>query len=113
MKFKGLFLLFVIVVWAVPEELLMPGGKIPASQTAKDVQNAADFALMLINSKSNSINPHSLVRVKKAETQVVAGTNYHLSLDIEVNGNVQTHNVVVYEDLHSRKHLLDHKISFE
>ncbi|KAI8480001.1 hypothetical protein Bbelb_422500 [Branchiostoma belcheri] len=66
---------------------LMPGGFLtgglhPTNPTSQEVLEMSAFAVDTINEQSNSMYLSKLVRVHSASTQVVAGTNYHLELEI-------------------------------
>lgn len=57
------------------------GGHDPADKTSPYIQSIADFATTAINERSNG-NKLKLVRVIRAETQLVAGKK--VTLDVEV-----------------------------
>lgn len=50
--------------------------------TRIDVKKAASFGVAKINELSNDAYGYKLVTIVKAETQVVAGTNYRLDIII-------------------------------
>ncbi|XP_046658469.1 uncharacterized protein LOC124352819 isoform X2 [Homalodisca vitripennis] len=60
----------------------IPGGLSPANPNDPDVQDAARFAVSAVDQRSNSLFSSKLVVVKEAKTQVVAGTNYYLKLQL-------------------------------
>jgi hypothetical protein len=73
----------------------IPGGYSNISITDPQVQNAANFA-------TSEINSGSLSRIVTAESQVVAGINYKLTLEIsDKNGIVRNYKVVVFVPLPS------------
>ncbi|KAG9394221.1 hypothetical protein J8273_4323 [Carpediemonas membranifera] len=81
---------------------MMAGGI--TAQTFAPEEHILKFALERINMKSNSIKNLKLGArgVMKYGTQVVAGTNHHLSLDIIDEDESMTpsvHHCVVYEGL--------------
>ncbi len=83
---------------AVRAESLKAGGYSKASATAKDVEEAAAFA---VTAQAAKMNPKAksrleLVRVLAAQRQVVAGTNYRLKLQVKVNGAVEQADAVVW-----------------
>lgn len=67
------------------------------------VQKAADFAVRA-QAKKESGSLH-LVAVTRAESQVVAGTNYHLVLKVTQAGQSRSAEVVVFESLKARYEL--------
>jgi hypothetical protein len=69
---------------AAVEQPSMPGGFSPVSSTDSQVQAAAHYASSSFNSE--------LVNILKAEQQVVAGTNYHLVIEL---ANKAVYDVVV------------------
>lgn len=58
------------------------GGYSPANIQDVDIREMANFATRVISSRGNS-GPSTLIRIVKAEKQVVAGTNYKLTLELE------------------------------
>ncbi|XP_035671867.1 kininogen-1-like [Branchiostoma floridae] len=65
---------------------LMPGGlnggHHPTDTNSQKVLEMAAFAVDTINDQSNSMYLSKLVHIHSASTQVVAGINYHLELEI-------------------------------
>ncbi|XP_015686608.1 cystatin-1-like, partial [Protobothrops mucrosquamatus] len=64
------------------QEVGMPGGLFPASVTDEGVQNAAAFAVEQYNERSNNPNYFKELHIVKAQTQVVSGMKYYLTVDI-------------------------------
>ena len=61
-----------------------------------DVKKMAEFAVASLNQKENS--KMKLVKITEATTQVVAGTNYKLKLQLlQLDGDVRTCEVVVFD----------------
>ncbi|XP_064602500.1 cathepsin L-like [Liolophura sinensis] len=60
------------------------GGKMDADVNRKDVKEIADFATSFLSMEKNSAI--SLVKVVKAQTQVVAGVNYFITIQIQPAG---------------------------
>ncbi|XP_013777043.1 L-cystatin-like [Limulus polyphemus] len=58
------------------------GGWEDASVEDNDVMNAAKFATKELNSQSDALHHHKLVKIHKAQTQVVSGTNYQVHIEI-------------------------------
>jgi hypothetical protein len=77
------------------------GGFEPASVTAKPVVAAAKFAIEE-RSKTEAV---TLVKVLKAESQVVAGTNYRLRLSVKEGEKTREAVAVVYVDLKGKRML--------
>ncbi|KAG8263586.1 hypothetical protein J6590_029064 [Homalodisca vitripennis] len=75
-KYCVSFLLILLPVYGIP------GGLSPANPNDPDVQDAARFAVSAVDQRSNSLFSSKLVVVKEAKTQVVAGTNYYLKLQL-------------------------------
>lgn len=74
------------------------GGYKPASATASDVVEAAEFAVAEA-SKHEPNTDIKLVSVARAEKQTVAGINYRLCLKLEVDGESQDVKVIVFLSL--------------
>ena len=68
-----------------------------------EVVAAANFAVGEKGRKEG--NSISLVSIERAETQVVAGTNYRLCLRVKINDETKDVKAVVYRNL-SKAHLL-------
>jgi hypothetical protein len=79
---------------------LKAGGYSNASVTQKDVEEAAAFALTAkareLAKKKGQKSRLELVRVLAAQTQVVAGINYRLRLEVKVNGAAKEAEAVVW-----------------
>lgn len=58
------------------------GAVSPADAQSDEIQSAAAFALPAIQAQSNAANRLSVVAIKKAATQVVAGRNIFLTLEV-------------------------------
>lgn len=79
----------------------MPGGYSAASTNEKEVISAAHFA---VSAQQKVINANAqttptkleLVKIVKAESQVVAGFNYRLRLKVRINGTEKTADAVVW-----------------
>jgi cystatin-C len=85
------------------------GGYGDASVTDKDVRSAANFA---IKSRSRSTGKTlTLVKIVKAEVQVVAGLNYRVCMTVrEGRKAAKTITAVVYKDLQNRRSLSRWKV---
>ncbi len=71
------------------------GGFAKVSKTDKAVLAASEFAVSAIATKIGAAV--KLVDIKSAEKQIVAGTNYKISLVLEIEDKTELHEVVVYE----------------
>jgi hypothetical protein len=98
-----LFLVLVSVLNAATSASLnkrqtgLVGGYSPANVHDIDVNEMADFSRRAISSRSNS-GPSTLIRIVKAEKQVVAGMNYKLTLEMEnANDGVILCDVIVFD----------------
>jgi hypothetical protein len=76
------------------------GGYQEASTNGHEVVSAARFAVG--RERRRRGGRVSLISVKRAETQVVAGINYRLCLRVRRNGRTQEVVTVVYQDLQQR-----------
>lgn len=79
----------------------MPGGYSPASVTDKEVVAAAEFAVgaqekALQEEKSSAPVKLKLVKILRAQQQVVAGTNFLLTLKVTLNGRSKQVEAVVW-----------------
>ena len=88
------YIIFIMAVTALAidgatfskRQIGFTGGFSPASVDDAEVKKMADFATTAISSNSNS-GPVKLIKIVKAETQVVAGKNYKLNLELSSEGN--------------------------
>ncbi|XP_054266067.1 uncharacterized protein LOC128988613 isoform X4 [Macrosteles quadrilineatus] len=64
------------------EKRALLGGKTPADVNDERVREMAQFAVAQLDAQSNSLNSQKLVEIKEAQTQVVAGSNYYLKLQL-------------------------------
>lgn len=75
------------------------GGYSSVSSTNESVIAAAEFAVTtqaaVLQKETPSIKLQ-LIKIKKAEEQVVAGTNYQLILDVTENGKKRTAKAIVW-----------------
>jgi hypothetical protein len=100
----GLLLVFVGVSWAQKV-----GGYKEIAVTDSGVQEAADFAASAEAEKAN--RTIKLLKINKAEVQVVAGRNYRMCLKVQSSGGedeadtIFTVTTVVYVDLKGNKKL--------
>lgn len=81
------------------------GGYSAAPVTDKDVIEAANFAVSNKNKFSTQV--FKLVKILKAERQVVAGMNYNLCMSATEGGGtkVETYDAIVYVDLQKKMEL--------
>ncbi len=80
------------------------GGYGDASVTDKDVKSAAAFAVRTRAARTNK--KLTLVKIQKAEIQVVAGLNYRLCMRVrDARGRRSTVTAVVYKSLQNRRSL--------
>lgn len=75
-------ILLVFALIACVAEAQLAGGLIDVDPQREDVLAAANFAYTLGVNSINSAYTHRLVKVVKAQSQVVAGTKYYLTLEI-------------------------------
>lgn len=104
--FGSLSFVFVFIATAADtrisaQEPQMTGAYSDALIKDKDVRKAANFAV-----KQRAVNTKkklTLLSIRKAEIQVVAGLNYRVCMRVRDNrGRVSTVTTVVYKDLKNR-----------
>ena len=78
---------------------VMVGGFMVRPAGDKDVQEAAQQAVALLADPKYLGAPAKLVKVKEAASQIVAGRNYRLTLDLTVKGKPASVSVVLYQPL--------------
>ena len=95
-------IVFVISLSASHASAQIAGGYSDVESNSKEVQKAATFA---VKARSRRLGKSlKLIRIEKAETQVVAGMNYRLCMDVrEGSGKITKATAVVYLDL--KQHL--------
>ncbi|XP_069625070.1 cystatin-like [Ranitomeya imitator] len=76
---------------AVTGGVMLVGGYAPINPNRDDVQKAADFAVREYNKVTNDANLYKVNRIRWAQSQVVAGTNYKLDLDIGRSSCTKNH----------------------
>ncbi|KAL0244448.1 hypothetical protein GEMRC1_008532 [Eukaryota sp. GEM-RC1] len=90
----------------------LPGGSISRNHDEPDVKEAVEFAMEHLNLMSNSLNPHILDSVVDASSQVVAGTNYHLTLKTTRGTASECHKFQVFKSLTGAMELTNHQVVF-
>jgi hypothetical protein len=108
MKNKLLLMLMTVAINAVmgcmfglqAQQPPVAGGYREASRTEPDVVSAAKFALREERRKKSV--RLSLISIERAETQVVAGSNYRLCLRVKIRGKLRSVRTVVYKDLRQK-----------
>ena len=103
-SFVALFLFGIFAAESRVSAQEMTGGYGDASVLDKDVRKAANVA---IASRSRSTGKTlTLVKIVKAEVQVVAGLNYRVCMSVrEGRKRAKTVTAVVYKDLKNRRSL--------
>jgi hypothetical protein len=102
MIFLALYLTFGIAPELAAQQPMV-GGYQEAPKADPAVVSAAKFAVG--NQQEKQGGSISLVSIKRAETQLVAGVNYRLCLKVKVNGKSQTVTTVVYKALNDQQSL--------
>jgi hypothetical protein len=104
MKFAISTILVLTIFAAIqadsPQQSPIAGGYADLDKTDPEASRAARFAVAAAGRRSHT--PISLIDLRKAEVQVVAGLNYRLQLSVRTKGKVQGVNAVVYRDLKRR-----------
>lgn len=99
LKLTILFAAFFAVTAGVSDaKAQMTGAYGTVSTSSRDVRRAANFA---IASRRANVRP-KLVRIVKAEQQVVAGLNYRICMDVRRRRHTERVTAVVYRDLRGR-----------
>ena len=80
----------------------LPGGYSESSNESEEVTAAAQFA---IEEQSKAIPGLTLKSIESAKTQVVAGTNIELILNVIDAGQSKTARAIVYTDLSQTRSL--------
>ena len=89
-----------VTAFAQPDQIV--GGYGDASVKSKDIKQAAAVAIRA-HSKRDKV---TLVRIVKAEQQVVSGMNYRVCLSVRgSNGHTRRVTAVVYEPIRKRMRL--------
>lgn len=102
-------IIFIIGVYAGATHVAAQDGQIAggygdASITDKDVKSAAAYAIRTRVSRTHK--KLTLVKIQKAEMQVVAGLNYRICMRVkDSRGRRSTVTAVVYKNLQNRKSL--------
>lgn len=97
----------MLSVYAASVPAQIAGGYGDASVTDKDVMRSARVAV-----SSRARRTHTsvkLIRIEKAEVQVVAGLNYRVCLRVREGRRVRTVTAVVYKNLKNWYSLTDWK----
>lgn len=76
------------------------GGYADTSNSDPEAVAAARFAIRTERTKLHT--RITLVSIKHAEVQVVAGLNYRLCMDVKIKGRTRNVNVVVYKNLKNK-----------
>jgi hypothetical protein len=85
------------------QEVPVAGGYRAVSVADPEIVSAARFAVREESRREG--RPISLLAIKRAETQVVAGLNYRLRLSVRVKGVIQEVSAVVYQSLKNTRSL--------
>ena len=103
-SFVALFVFGVFAAGSRVSAQEMTGGYGDTSVADKDVRKAANVA---VTSRSRSTGKTlTLVRIVKAEVQVVAGLNYRVCMTVrEGRKRARTVTAIVYKDLKNRRSL--------
>jgi hypothetical protein len=88
----------------VPDQEMPPlvGGYSKAATTDPEVAEMAEFAVAESAKETPGL---TLLSITSAETQVVAGMNYRLTLSVKDSDKTRTAEAVVYRDLQQKKSL--------
>ena len=72
------------------------GGYSPVAVDKPEVLEAARFAVRTIGERNGATVPWKLIKILAAKSQVVAGTNYAMTLEIGHGEAHEVHDVVVF-----------------
>lgn len=107
-SFVALFLFGIFAAESRVSAQEMTGGYGDASVLDKDVRKAANIAIA--NRSRSTGKTLTLVKIIKAEVQVVAGLNYRVCMSVrEGRKRAKTVTAVVYKDLRNRRSLTNWK----
>jgi Aspartic acid proteinase inhibitor len=100
-KLLGFAVGFVFVGSALAQ---IAGGYGTADVKDLQVMAAAKFAVNSQNTKLNRTGSraYALLEISKAETQVVAGLNFHLCIKTKLGTSIRSSDAVVYQDLQQK-----------
>ena len=88
----------LVVNDASPSPNVVPGGQMNQPVDSPMIQDAAAKAIGLLQAKTGD-STLSLVKIRSAASQVVAGTKFYLDLDVQTQAGPKAVSVVVYRDL--------------
>lgn len=101
------FVALLLGAYVVSASAQIAGGYGDTSVSDKDVKRAARLA---ISSRAKQVHHTvTLIRINKAEQQVVAGSNYRLCMRVRDGRRVRTITAVVYRDLKNKYSLTNWK----
>jgi hypothetical protein len=86
------------------------GGYTQADVNSQDVKDAAKFTVDSLNKLHNGTQKLEVTKILAAETQVVAGTNYHLILDLSAGVSQSRFDVVVFKNTSGNFKLTSHHV---
>ncbi|MEK7484153.1 MAG: cystatin domain-containing protein [Planctomycetota bacterium] len=72
------------------------------------ITNKAETALLFLEEENQQ--PYHLIRIREAWSQVVAGTNYRLILELETDKEIEVWEVVLFENFKEELRLTEKKI---
>jgi len=110
MKAAFLFILTLLFAASLAIDSKRPnfGGYIEIDTNRPDVIACADFATTEINARSNSVHKSVRTKITAAFSQVIAGINYKLTMELNRAGNNELHNVIVFKGLSGQYKLVEH-----
>ncbi len=89
-----LLVLFSIVATSLA---FSAGGFTPVDVITADHLILAQWSVTKLAAMTNIVGDFSLTKINSLATQVVAGVNYKFNIEVNVNNQVKTCDVVVYE----------------
>ena len=105
----GMFFAVAVAGLVLAADAPVAGGYKAVDVADKNVVAAAEIAIAA-HSKKEKV---ALVKIVKAESQVVAGTNYKLTLDVKVEGGTRQAEAVVWRKLDKTDELTQWKWTSE
>jgi len=87
-----------------------PGGYIIADVNSQDVRDAAKFTVESINKLHSGAQKLELTKILSAETQVVAGLNIHLTLELNSGNVLIKFEATVFRTLNGEHKLVSHHV---
>jgi len=104
---KSLQNAFTLTKYSIIPEYI-PGGYSPIDINEPEVKDAAQFAMTSLSKLYSNVG---LVKIVSAASQIVAGVNYHLVLEVTIDTHASKYDVTVFRSLFGSYELTSHRLS--